>query len=112
MNEVVTLQSLVPLIDNLSQSLTAIASFLKEAQPSVPAKKETPKKAKASEKAAPASETKPVTIEQVRKVLAEKSQEGLTVKVKELLKKFGADKLSELDPACYADLLSAAQALS
>ena len=37
-----------------------------------------------------------VTIEDIRAVLAEKSQDGLTVKVKELLTYFGADKFSAI----------------
>ncbi|MDD3238537.1 MAG: DNA ligase [Lachnospira sp.] len=57
-------------------------------------------------------EEKPtVTIEQVRAVLAEKSQAGLTSKVKTLLESFGANKLSAVDPAEYEKLLAAAQGL-
>lgn len=52
-----------------------------------------------------------VTIEQVRAVLAEKSQAGLTSKVKSLLESFGANKLSAVDPAEYEKLLVAAQGL-
>ena len=42
-----------------------------------------------------------VTIEDVRAVLAEKSQSGLTSKVKELLESFGACKLSAVNEADY-----------
>lgn len=52
-----------------------------------------------------------LTITDVRKVLAEKSRKGQTAKVKELLIKYGADKLSEIDPSKYADLLSDAEVL-
>lgn len=52
-----------------------------------------------------------LTITDVRKVLAEKSRKGHTAKVKELLIKYGADKLSEIDPSKYADLLSDAEVL-
>lgn len=50
----------------------------------------------------------PVTIEQVRAVMAEKSQAGLTAQVKELLEKFGAAKLSAVNPEDYGALLEAA----
>ena len=57
-------------------------------------------------------ESKPVfTIEQVRAVLAEKSQAGLTAQVKDLLTSFGSVKLSGIDPARYGELIEAAKAL-
>lgn len=50
----------------------------------------------------PAEETpaaEPVlTLEEVRAVLAEKSRKGHTAEIRSLLQKFGADKLSQLDP--------------
>ena len=56
-------------------------------------------------------EEKPLTLEEVRAVLAEKSRAGHTAEVKELLNKHGADKLSEIDPAEYAALLAEAEVL-
>lgn len=50
-----------------------------------------------------------VTLEQVRAVLAEKSHAGHTAEVRELLVKFGAKKLSEIDPSNYAALLVLAE---
>ena len=52
-----------------------------------------------------------VTIEDVRAVLAEKSQSGLTSKVKELLESFGVCKLSAVKEADYSKLLEAAKKL-
>lgn len=57
------------------------------------------------------SEEKPLTLEEVRAVLAEKSRAGHTAEVKGLLNKHGADKLSEIDPAEYAVLLAEAEVL-
>ena len=54
---------------------------------------------------------KPLTLEAVRAVLAEKSRSGHTAKVRELLEKHGASKLSEIDPVKYAALLAEAEAL-
>ncbi len=56
-------------------------------------------------------EEKPLTLEEVRAVLAEKSRAGHTEEVRELLKKHGADKLSEIDPAKYPALLADAEVL-
>ena len=50
-----------------------------------------------------------IKMEDVRAVLADKSREGHTAAVRALLQKFGADKLSEIDPAKYEDLLKAAE---
>lgn len=56
-------------------------------------------------------EEKPLTLEEVRAVLAEKSRSGHTEEVRELLAKHGADKLSGIDPAEYAALLTEAAVL-
>ncbi|MCX7749196.1 MAG: rRNA biogenesis protein rrp5 [Clostridia bacterium] len=64
------------------------------------------------QKAAPAEHPKPtVTIEQIRSVLAKKSQAGKTAEVRELLGKFGATKLSEIPQDSYPELLRATEAL-
>ena len=55
--------------------------------------------------------TKTVTLEQVRAVLAEKSRGGHTAKVRELLQKHGAAKLSEIEPAEFESLLGEAAAI-
>ncbi|MDD7305404.1 hypothetical protein HV819_06595 [Anaerococcus sp. AGMB00486] len=45
-------------------------------------------------------------IEDVRKILANKSRLGHTAKIRELLEKYGAKKLSEIDPSKYKDLVA------
>ncbi len=72
-------------------------------------RKAVSKKAKPAEKQGP--EEKPLTLEEVRGVLAEKSRAGHTEEVRALLNKHGADKLSEIDPAEYAALLAEAEVL-
>jgi hypothetical protein len=69
---------------------------------------ETPNQPKVE---APAPEEKPITLEAVRAVLAEKSRAGHTAKVRKLLEKHGAGKLSEIDPAEYPALLAEAEVL-
>jgi len=56
-------------------------------------------------------ERAPVTLEQVRAVLAEKSRDGHTAQIRELLATHGAAKLSAIDPAQYPGLLAAVEVL-
>lgn len=51
------------------------------------------------------------TLEDVRKVLMEKSRDGHTAEVKEILKKYGADKLSAVEPKDYDAILKEAEVL-
>ena len=59
----------------------------------------------------PAQEEKTITLEEVRAVLAEKSRDGHTAKIRELLQKYGADKLSEINASDYPALLAEAEVL-
>lgn len=52
-----------------------------------------------------------VTLEDVRGVLAEKSQHGLTKEVKSLIEKYGGSKLSDIYPKDYADIIKEAEVL-
>lgn len=52
-----------------------------------------------------------ITLEQVRGVLAKKSQEGKTEAVRNLLKTYGANKLSEVKEEDYRELLLDAEVL-
>ena len=58
-------------------------------------------------------EKKPeLTLEQVRAVLADKSRAGHTAAVRELLQKYGAAKLSQVDPKHYEALMKDAEVIS
>lgn len=52
------------------------------------------------------------TLEQVRAVLAEKSRAGHTATIRELLQKYGAAKLSLVDPQHYEALLKDVEGLA
>ena len=57
-------------------------------------------------------ERKPeLTLEQVRAVLADKSRAGHTAAVRDLLQKYGASKLSQVDPKHYEALLKDAEVI-
>ena len=59
----------------------------------------------------PKPQPKPVKLEEVRAILAQKSVEGHTAEVQALIRKFGADKLSQVDPAHYAAMIQEAEVL-
>ena len=52
-----------------------------------------------------------LTLEAVRAVLAKKSRAGYTAQIRSLLQKYGADKLSGIDPANYKALLADVEGL-
>lgn len=52
-----------------------------------------------------------ISKEDVRAVLAKKSQEGKTKEVKALLNKYGADKLTSVKPEDYESLMKEAEVL-
>lgn len=95
----------------ISEGLADMFSCSEEEK--VPVKKAAPKK-KTAEKSKPESEPKeekPLTLEDVRAVCADKSRKGFTAEVKAILIKHGADKLSEVDPAEYKALLAEVEVL-
>lgn len=103
-------------VRSLGDSLQALADAIacdeakEEPKKKSRAKAEPPKE----EGAAPTEaepEERPLTLEEVRAVLAEKSRAGHTAEVKALLTKHGADKLSDVDPAEYPALLAETEAL-
>lgn len=53
----------------------------------------------------PESKKEELTLEAVRAVLAEKSRNGYTDEIRALLEKYGADKLSEVEPKKYKELM-------
>ena len=52
-----------------------------------------------------------LTLEQVRAVLADKSRMGFTAEIRSLLQKYGAAKLSGIDPVNYKALVADAEVL-
>lgn len=59
----------------------------------------------------PTSETKSVTFVELRSKLAEISRSGYAAEVRELLQKFGAEKLSDVKESDFAALLAEAEEL-
>lgn len=93
-------------LSNLADSIWAVAEEMAGNEPTEKGQLEKPATAKEVKPT-----TKMVTLEQVRAVLADKSQQGFTADVRALLEKYGAPKLSQIDPANYAALLADAEGL-
>jgi hypothetical protein len=108
MNEVTSAQKAVldvmANVRALADSLQKLADALTENKDSKV--DETPA-TKISEK----EKAKAYTLEDVRGVLANKSQSGLTTEVKELISKYGGSKLSDINPENYADIIKEAEVL-
>ena len=95
---------------SLADRLQAVATALGQSDPedaAAPAPAPEPPPAPAP--AAPPP--KAITLEEVRAVLAERSHDGYTDQVRGLLQKYGAEKLSGVDPKHYAALLKDAEVL-
>ena len=71
----------------------------------------TVQKAGKEDKKADTKKEKAVAIEDVRAVMAQKTQEGKSQEIKDLLQKYGAVKLSAVSPEHYPALLKEARVL-
>ena len=118
MSKIKLLLDVVNDLNSLADSLQAVADAMMQSEPEeeAPAAGTEKEQKKADTKKAgstpsPAPEEKPLTLEEVRAVLAEKSRAGHTAEVRALLIKHGADKLSDIDPVEYPALLADAEVL-
>lgn len=82
----------------IAESMADLFSGSSETQPNDEATPATP-------------EVKPITLEEIRAIFADKSRAGFTADIRSLLQKYGADKLSEIDPSHYTALLADAEVL-
>lgn len=106
MSKIKLLLDVVTDLRSLADSLQAVADAMAGNEPVDTSQPESPTQVPIQK-----PEEKSVTLEQVRAVLAEKSHDGFTAEVRALLEKYGASKLSQIDPSKYADLLVEAEAL-
>lgn len=93
----------VKIMEHIREVLKRVINDLNEALESLP--KEKVKKEKKVE------EVKQPTLEEVRTVLAELSRKGYTTNVRMMLIGLGVNKLSEVDPKDYPELLAKAKEL-
>ena len=99
MNKLGDMTASIAELRNAAAAINGVADWLTEAFSATEPAEETPV-------------TEPVlTLEEVRAVLAEKSRKGHTAEIRSLLQKYGADRLSLLDPANYKALLAEVEVL-
>ena len=87
----VLLQNVIDDLQALTNSLSTLATAIENGEQQEPA---------SVEPEAPA-----LTLSDVRAVLARKSQAGFTKEIKALIEKYGAEKLSDVNPEHYEALL-------
>ncbi|EIJ82103.1 rRNA biogenesis protein rrp5 [Bacillus methanolicus PB1] len=104
MSKIKLLLDVVSDLRSLADSVQAVADAIARKAPDEMPKPEPPEPEKQPEE-------KQITLEEVRAVLAEKSHDGFTAEVRALLQKYGASKLSEIDPNKYVALLKDAEGL-
>ena len=97
-------------VQALADSLRELAEALQSGEPE---QTETPenKQVPLAKQEPQVEEVKQPTLEEVRGLLARKSQEGKSAEVKALIDKFGASRLSEIQPENYLALMAEAEGL-
>ena len=97
-------------VQALADSLRELVEAMQSGEPE-PIVAPEPKQSQVVEPKKTEEEIKQPTLEQVRGLLAQKSQEGKSAEVKALIEKFGASRLSEIQPESYLDLMAEAEVL-
>jgi hypothetical protein len=92
-------QKLAAGLAECGKALLRMADALMEKQEEVPAAEEEKKP------------EKKLSLEDVRRVAADKARQGHTDEVRQLIQKFGADKLSGVDAAKYPALMEELEAM-
>jgi hypothetical protein len=103
--------SKIKLLLDVVDNMRSLADSLQAASETMAGNESAETAPKAMTSTVPKTTEKPVSLEQVRAALAEKSQAGFTAEVRGLLEKYGAPKLSQIDPENYAALLADAEVL-
>lgn len=112
MSKVKLLLDVISDVRSLADSLQAVADAIAENEPAIV--DATPTQDPVKEEKQPGKKNtvkKEYTLEDVRGILATKSQNGLTAEVKGLIEKYGGTKLSDIDPTHYTDIMKDAEVL-
>ena len=98
-------ESLIIISEQISFIAKMVAEILAELQ------KDSDKPVPKIEKKKEPVKEKPLSLTEVRKILADKSRAGFTAEIKQILIKHGAEKLSEIAPSEYAALVADVEVL-
>ena len=99
MSKMSEMEATIRELRDIASSINDIANWLTDAFGS------------ADDAEAASTPAKTYSLEEVRVILAEKSRDGFTAQIRDLLQKYGASKLSEVDPARYGGLVADAEVL-
>lgn len=102
MSKIELLLGMVQDIRSLADKIQSFCEALNENDSAIESKPDEPKERQ------PHNE---ITLEEVRAVLAEKSQLGMTADVRKIIQKYGARKLSEVSNQYYAAIMKDAEVL-
>ena len=105
MSKTSEMEAIIRELRDIASSINSIANWLTEAfSGNGEAEPETTPE--------PVKEEPALTLEAVRAILANKSRDGFTAQIRELLQKYGASKLSEVDATHYKALIADVEGLS
>lgn len=110
MSKVKLLIDVISDMRSLANSLEAVAEAMLGAEDNLVVDQIDHLKETVLEKVEPPKK-KEVTLEALRSILAEKSQDGFTAGVRDIILKYGGSKLSEIDPEHFENMLKDAEAL-
>lgn len=100
---------------SLADSIQAVCDAIASDEPTETSQAEThaavPEKSPKTQENAETEKQPEITLEQVRGVLADKSRSGKTAEVRAIIQKYGADRLSGIDPKDYPAVLADAEVL-
>ena len=96
------------LLSDLADKLVAVAGDLRVLADSAQVDEPTKADGLTEEVTKP---TEAISLETVRGVLADKSRNGHTLEVRAIIQRYGANRLSEVDPKFYPDVLREAEVL-
>lgn len=99
MSRISEMEATIRELRDIASSINEIANWLTDAFGS------------ADDTEAATAPEKTYSLEEVRAILAEKSRDGFTAQIRYLLQKYGATKLSEVDPTRYGGLVADAEVL-
>ncbi|WP_123053062.1 hypothetical protein [Clostridium sp. JN-1] len=107
MNKTKIIQDIIVNLKGITGSLETLTKVLNEPVNSqeVEGKENAVKESNVKENKEDSQAQKQPTLEEVRAAMAEKNREGHREEVKAIIVKYGANKLTALEPKCYADVL-------
>lgn len=96
---------------SLADSIQAVCDAIASDEPTEMSQAETPSAVPEEAEKSKAEKQPEITLEQVRSILADKSRSGKTAEVRAIIQKYGADRLSGIDPKDYPAVLADAEVL-